>query len=358
MRKSFVWIIFIICAYFLIGARFMVSMKWLSHVRTQQIELLQSNKYTFGDLYELASLPQFRFLTNLPNFEVPRDSSKQARKLHLYILGDSYLSSFFHEDPAYYSGIKNVKFTPWTKDVQIQTDTLKSGNSVLLIECVERNAISRLKLEEIKSRIHLARPTQNTGITTTDVSQFSNFMDIYNRIKSHIYTTTLESNLEFLLFDRAIFRVFKESKAILNFNLFNRTDDYVSVSSDKSFLYLKETIDPNVIGSSFFPVSEEMLLDFVNHLNEINDYYLKAGFKKVLISIPANPVAILQTEEKPTNQLLTRLRKHPNLKVELVDPSDSLKVNASQNYFKSDSHWNTNGAKIWLTYLNRSLEKI
>jgi RNase H-fold protein (predicted Holliday junction resolvase) len=130
------------------------------------------------------------------------------------------------------------------------------------------------------------------------------------------------------------------------------------VSSDKSFLYLKETIDPNVIGSSFFPVSEEMLLDFVNHLNEINDYYLKAGFKKVLISIPANPVAILQTEEKPTNQLLTRLRKHPNLKVELVDPSDSLKVNASQNYFKSDSHWNTNGAKIWLTYLNRSLEKI
>jgi hypothetical protein len=168
----------------------------------------------------------------------------------------------------------------------------------------------------------------------------------------------LETNLDFVLFSRGVYRLFKEWKASLNLYFFNRTDNFVVLSKDASFLYLKETVDSTQISSSFYPYSNQELDEFVTNLNEINDYYLKAGFKKVLISIPANPVAILQTEEIPTNDLLNRLKNHPSLKVEIVDPSDSLKVNASQNYFKSDSHWNNNGAKIWLAYLNRSLEKI
>ena len=71
MRKSLAWIILIISAYFMFGAHFVASMKWISHLRSQQTELLQSDKYTFGDLYSFANLPQFRFPTNFQNFEVP-----------------------------------------------------------------------------------------------------------------------------------------------------------------------------------------------------------------------------------------------------------------------------------------------
>ncbi|MFM6947984.1 MAG: hypothetical protein ACKOWQ_03120 [Aquirufa sp.] len=357
MKKIFAWFLFVLFAYVLVCASSDPGMKFLSKLRNHQPEILQSDKYTFGDLYGLSYLPQFRTIKDPSYVELPTILDTNQRTNNLYILCDSYLYSSFDENPNYFHGIKNAYFTRWTEDTLLNSNQLKSSNSILLIECVERNVTFRLKLAEINARISIAKHVLKLPAVSQNTFKFPSFHDLNEGVKHVLYHKTLETNLDFVLFSRGIFRIFKEAKASLNLNLFHRTDNGVSIAADGTFLYLKETTDPSVASSSFYPFTNQEIDSFVTNLNEINDYYLKAGFKRVLISIPANPVAILQTEKSPTNQLLNRLKKHPNLKVEIIDPSDSLKVNASQNYFKSDSHWNKNGAKIWLEFLNRSLAK-
>lgn len=358
MRRGFAWLLFILSSYVLICASSDQLMKWLSNNRSTQTEILTSDKYTYGDLYGFSYLPQFQIKTILPSFLKPVENLQVRGGNDLYILGDSYLYSFFKKSPAYFAQTKQLSFLRWTEDTLLDAQKIKAANSILLIECVERNAFSRLKLSEVTARLGVNSTSKNNSQLDIGSNYAPTTSSINEWIKLHFYHPTLENNLDFVLFSRGIYRTFKEWKASLTNSLFDRTDNFVTLSKDGSFLYLKETVDSTQMSSSFYPISEKELDDLVANLNEINAYYLKAGFKKVLISIPANPVAILQTEDKPTNQFLNRLKKHPNLHVDLIDPSDSLKINASQNYFKSDSHWNTNGAKIWLAYLNRSLEKI
>lgn len=358
MRKILAWFSLVIFTYVLVCASSDSTMKWLSQQRDMQLDVLRSDKYTFGDLYGFSYLPQFRIIKDSRFVDLPSDLDTNNRNKDLYILCDSYLYSSFDEKSAYFSGIKNAYFTRWTEETLVNSNKLKASNSVLLIECVERNAIFRLNVSEVKTRIRITDSIKKQRIPQVNHTKFLTFHDINEGVKSLLYHPTLETNLDFTLFGRGIYRIFKELKASLNLQIFHRIDNSASLSKDGSFLYLKETVDPNLISSSFYAFNHQEITNFVANLNEINQYYQQAGFKKVLISIPANPVAILQTEELPTNDLLNRLKNHPNLKVEIVDPSDSLKVNAPQNYFKSDSHWNNNGAKIWLAYLNRSLEKI
>ena len=358
MRKILAGFLFAVFAFVMVCAGSDSAMKWINHVNDSLPESLKSDKYTFGDLYGFTYLPQFRIIKDPSYVELPSKLGTIARTNNLYILCDSYLYSSFDENPSYFDGVKNAYFTRWTEDTLLNSNQLKSSNSILLIECVERNAILRLKLSEVNARIAVAKPELHKSAVVQNSFKFPSLHDLNEAVKQVLYHKTLENNLDFILFSRGIYRKFKEIKASLNLNYFRRVENAASLANDGSFLYLKETVDPSLQSSSFYPFNKEEIDSFVTNLNEINDFYLKAGFKKVLVSIPANPVAILQTEKKTTNQFLTRLKDHPNLKVEIIDPSDSLKVNASQNYFKSDSHWNSNGAKIWLTYLNRSLEKI
>jgi len=357
MRKILAWFSLVIFTYVLVCASSDKTMKWLSQQRSLQPEILRSDKYTFGDLYGFSYLPQFRIIKDTSKVELPTNVVVSLPSKDLYVLCDSYFYSSFVENPRYFSGVKNAYFTRWTEDTLVNAITLKASNSILLIECVERNALMRLKLSEVVNRITIANPIKKQTLPHQNKSNLPSLFDISDDVKNLLYHPTLESNLDFALFSRGIYRIFKELKASLNLQLFHRIDNSASLSKDGSFLYLKETVDSNLISSSFYAFNQQEITDFVENLNEINQYYLQAGFKKVIISIPANPVAILQTEEKPTNQFLNRLKNHPNLKVEIVDPSDSLKVKASQNYFKSDSHWNNRGAQIWLAFLNRSLEK-
>ncbi|MHA8051089.1 hypothetical protein V7S79_08220 [Aquirufa sp. ROCK-SH2] len=357
MRRILAWFLFVLFAFVLVCTGSDASMKWINKLSNHLPENLQSDKYTFGDLYGFTYLPQFRIVKDPSYVELPSYLDTIQRTKDLFILCDSYLYSSFEENSTYFKGVKNAYFTRWTEDTLINSNQLKSSNSILLIECVERNAIMRLKLSEVNARIAIAKPELKQSAVAQNTFKFPSLHDLNEAVKQVLYHKTLETNLDFILFSRGVFRKIKELKASLNLNWFQRIDHAASLAHNSSFLYLKETIDPSVSSSSFYPFTNQEIDSFVSDLNEINDYYLKAGFKRVLISIPANPVAILQTEKSSTNQLLNRLKKHPNLKVEIIDPSDSLKVNASQNYFKSDSHWNKNGAKIWLEFLNRSLAK-
>jgi hypothetical protein len=132
-------------------------------------------------------------------------------------------------------------------------------------------------------------------------------------------------------------------------------DKEVAISKDQNFLYLAETLNPTKPGSSFSDISEEKLKDQVSELNSIQEYYKAKGFDEVIFSVIPNPVAVLKTEDGPTNKLLERIKSHPDFKGHLIDPTHHLSNHASLNFFKSDSHWNQRGAKIWLDQLNLQL---
>ena len=105
MRKSFAWLICMVFVYVLICASSDNYMKWLTKQRSNQPEILTSDKYTFGDLYGFSFLPQFRFKTVLPNYLPLEKIHHQNGKLDFYILGDSYLYSFFDKKTAHLSTV-------------------------------------------------------------------------------------------------------------------------------------------------------------------------------------------------------------------------------------------------------------
>jgi RNase H-fold protein (predicted Holliday junction resolvase) len=356
MKKILAYFILILSLYWLVCASSKSGMKWVNKVRDHQFEIFKSDKYTYGDLYGISYLKDFRIIKQEGFVDLPKNLEAHNKKHDLYILGDSYLYSFFNKNPSYYNGVRQVYFKKWTDDTLLNTSYLQSHSSILLIECVERNAPMLMNLLDVKSRLKIDPEVYQDR--EFNASSFYSNWHFNQYLKDLLYDATLESNLDYILFSRGVFRFFKEIKSELNTYLFGRPAKEISIARDKSFLYLSETTDPKIKGSSFYAFSKQEVDEMVHNLNAIDSFYTKKGFKKVFFSIPANPVSILQTEKKPTNHFIEQLKNHPDLKVELIDASDSLKVNASHNFFKSDSHWNQNGATIWLTFLNRALGKI
>jgi hypothetical protein len=176
-------------------------------------------------------------------------------------------------------------------------------------------------------------------------------------IKENLYHQSLEANIEFAWFNFGFWEPLKEFKADFNLNFFRRVDKEVAISKDQNFLYLAETINPAHVGSSFSDISEAQIKTQVTELNAIQDYYKAKGFDEVLFSIIPNPVSVLRTENRPDNQLIQRIKSHPDFKGKLMDATESLSKNAASNFFTSDSHWNQRGAKIWLDQLNTQLNR-
>ncbi len=355
MKKLLAFLVLLILLYWLVCASSTTGMRWINKLRDQQWTFLQSDKYTYGDLYGISYLKEFRIPKEPEYVPLPKPDTSIKRPYDLYILGDSYLYSYFDKKPDYYTGVKQVYFKKWSEDTLLNADYIQKHPSILLIECVERNAQNRLNFSDAISHYRMEEPKKSQAVEA-NTSVFSN-LHVNQFLRELLYHPTLEANLDYILFSRGLFRHFKEWKSALNEKIFGRNAKDVQIAKDHSFLYLTETTDPSLKGSSFYPISQQEVNVVVDQMNNIQSFYLQKGFKKVLFSIPANPVGIIGTEKKVTNQFIEKLKHHPRLKVELVDASDSLKVNASSNFFKSDSHWNQKGAAIWLSFLNQALEK-
>jgi len=354
MRRIFAFVVLFFLAFVLIFGSSNQGMRLLSQRRYIRQDGWGADKFSFGDLYGL---------TYIKPFKMPRDTSFVALpvletdsvKYKMHIIGDSYLYSFFSMDPRYFKKTGEVQFVRWSTPKPIPYRLSKDKKNILLIECVERNFRNLMTVKEIRNRIE-AQAQSNSGSQTA--GRFEFLSRINSRLKNTFYHPTLENNLEFLLFSLGIWAPFKELKSALNFYIFGRLDNEVRVSKNWKQLYLTQTVDPEKVGSSFYPTSDEEVGAYVAQLNEVQTYFKSKGFDQVIFSIIPNPVGVLNTENKPTNQILARIAKHPNWKGILVDPSLRLQKNAKENFFPSDSHWNQRGAAIWLGQLNETLKAL
>jgi hypothetical protein len=353
MRRIVAFVGLLFLAFVLIFGSSNEGMRLLSQRRYMRQDGWGADKFTFGDLYGL---------TYIKPFKMPRDTSfvslpvleTDSIKYKMHILGDSYLYSFFSMDPRYFEKTGAVQFVRWSTPKAIPYQLATDKKNILLIECVERNFRQLMQVQEIRNRIE-AQPTAKAVIQS---SRFAFLSQINARVKETLYHPTLENNLEFLLFNLGIWAPFKELKSALNFYVIGRLDNDVRVSKNWKQLYLTQTVDPEKVGSSFYPTSDEEVAAYVAQLTEVEAYFKAKGFDHVIFSIIPNPVGVLNTENKPTNQIISRMATHPAWKGILVDPTLRLQKNAKDNFFPSDSHWNQRGAAIWLGQLNETLRTL
>jgi hypothetical protein len=319
------------------------AMRWISKARYQQQGNLGSDKYRFGDLYGLAYLPAFRMekdtslISNQVTFAGVRDTD-------LYILGDSYLYSYIQMDTSNFVRAKRVDFRKWADGAGAPISIKPSSHKkVLLIESVERNIGNVIDIMRVKAHLEGYRAP-----LTWEVKLNACLADA-------LYDPQLEQNIDFTLFNFQALSFIKSLKAQGNLSFFNRTESDVVLSRDKQFLYMKETVDSTQRGSSFYPVTSQDIQALLEQMERISSYAHAKGFDDVVFSFIPNPVAITQTESKPTNQLIPTLVFANQGRLHVVDPTQVLTQGGKHYFFRSDSHWNQRGAQAWLNQMNQYL---
>lgn len=356
-QKLLAFIGFVFCALTLYFTSSNEGMKWITRDRYSRMGALGADKYIYGDLYGLTYLSKFKIVkdTNFVTLPENRINSK-ADNTSLFILGDSYLYSFFKEDPRYYLGVQEVKFIRWSVANPVEIIPLKNKKNILLIESVERNMPGLFNLNSVNARLERLEDIHPAQNLRQKIADFVSHVD--HIVKESLYHKTLETNIEFAWFNFGFWEPLKEFKADFNLKFFERVDKEVAISKDQNFLYLAETVKPLLPGSSFSNLEDQQIIAYIKELNKIEQYYKAKGFDEVIFSIIPNPVAVLDSEKMPINHVIQRIKLHPDFRGHLIDPTDHLSHNASLNFFKSDSHWNQRGAKIWLDQFNLDLKSL
>ncbi len=342
MKKIAAFFVFIICLLALVVSSSEEAMRALTKARYAGSGILNSDKYAFGDLYGISYLPEFRIAKQEKFLDVPVGLPAE-KDIDLYIVGDSYLYSYLDTLPNYYARVNRLDFRRWAH-VPVRTEDFKSGQKkVLLIESVERNIANVIALERIRA---VFEPTPPPVLP---------WWEQWNEaIKSALYHPTLESNLEFTLFNMALFSPIKEWKSAWNDRVFGRLSREVHRSRAGDQLFMNETVDKREKGSSYREISEAEVKAIVQKMKEIQTFYRAKGFDLVLFSFMPNPVSILEADR--TNQYLASIRAEASEDLTIIDPSARLTQHAKQNFYQSDSHWNQRGARVWLDQLNEVLQ--
>ena len=344
MKKIVALFVFIICLLALVLSSSDAGMRKLTKERYAGTGILHSDKYAFGDLYGLSYLPEFRIAKQEKFTEVPAGLPAE-KDLDLYVVGDSYLYSYLDTVPDYYARVNKLDFRRW-EHVPVRAEGFTSGRKkVLLIESVERNIANVILLERIRA---VFEPTPPPVLP---------WWEQWNEtIKSALYHPNLEANLEFTLFNLALFSPIKELKATWNDRVFGRLAHEVHRSKSGDHLYMHETVDVHEKGSSYREISDDEVVGTLRKMEEIQAFYLSKGFDLVLFSFMPNPVSLLEAEKG--NEFLSRIQFAGAGKLMIIDPSERLKLNASHYFYQSDSHWNQRGARVWLDQLNEVLRSV
>lgn len=293
--------------------------------------------YQYGDLYRLAALPQFKQAAPV----CPRSNrDSDTASTHLYIIGDSFSEEQrITQDDFRVSHYQRAK---WYNPQRAQLDPTR--RNVLLLETIERHfrdhftqPVRELVVEPDTNRSQLPEPTA------------------WQRFKTDIHWSDIEERLASALFSHSWAFWFKELKATLTLNWFDRASAGVSLSRDRQHVFIQSDTDSASVLSSFSRLTDAEVNAYVDSLNATADYYRKQGFDEVYLSIIPNKATILEPTRYPYNHLIERVQQHPNLRVPTVDLYDAYQNTPVSPYLKSDTHWNCTGRAVWLNLVREKL---
>lgn len=370
MRKIIAALVFLGCFMLLGFSVSEYSMNRITGVKYRLRGMISSHKLKYGDLFGLCFLEDFK-VKKVEHVDKPLNVDLLPRDLSLYMICDSYVFGPFEGKSDYFSRVKDLHILK-LKHLQWEVPPFdKKKRNVLIFEIVLRNLYNDMNLKNIVGKTDFANLSNSihssptTNILVKNDSSFDplgylrkSITWINQQILQLFYHKNLESHLEYILFDFDFLLPFKMKKAELIKNYFNRIDGAVALSKDKKFLFMENTVIPTFKGSSTYPISDLDIEEQVNEINLLNEFFKSKGFDDVLFSIIPNPYDLVSSNEWGQNNQLKRLLASKNLKAKMLDITPKLSINAKNNFFRSDTHWNSNGSKIWLLEINQYLNSI
>lgn len=290
--------------------------------------------YRYGDLYRLSNLRKFREPVDVCEQKEITDK----KPIHLFIAGDSFTEEGRISNENFVSNAYTRGFVAQPNQA-LELD--KQTQNVLIVETVERHLRERF-----------AQPWRGWDtlhVPTVDVPLVDEVMN---------YDMPYNAELEEAIFFGSDFMLFfKEIKAWINLNVFNKTDEKVRLSADGQHLLYYLDIDPG-ISSGFVPVSDGEIDTLVKHANQTYAYYKSLGFDEVYLSVIPNKSSILGRDLGVYNDLIKRVENHPNLQFPIISIISEFEKGGASVYDVGDTHWNCKGKYIWLDKVNGLLRNL
>ncbi len=290
-----------------------------------------ADDYRNGDLYRMSALPQFRQPAPICP---PANRDADTAQTHLYILGDSFSEEQrLSQDDFRVSYYRRAKWD--TPPLRVQLDTTK--RNVLLLETIERH-----------TRGHFSRPVREVVVVSDTLQNPAPALTTWQRLKEDIHWSDIEERLESALFSQEWAFRFKEIKAALTLNWFNRASVNVSLSEDQEHIFLDSDTDLATPLSSFSELSDPEVNALVDSINATADYYKGLGFDEVYLALIPNKVTIVEPDRSTYNQLIPRIQDNPNLRVPAINVYDAYRRAFVSPYLTGDTHWTCAGRATWL----------
>jgi hypothetical protein len=343
MKKVRLYIFSCLCLLVFICSESKSFMEWWADYRIQKLHA-PFTRARYGDLYSGCFLPQF--MDTARGKELTEYKTKQ-KNTDLYILHDSYLANQLKKEN--FIGVDTL-ITSDFRGEGVQFKLNKNKKNILIIECSERMIEWRTSdTASAFSKLYTEKPSSDSAEKTRKKNK--SFVD-------YLFNPMIDRNIEFNLFDYEIFRPFKEIKAQINYNLFDKIPSNTAISSDKKYLFLNETVDPKSPISSFWLLLDPNVASIVNNMNTIYTHYKKLGFTVVYFSFIPNPVTILDRNRNRNsfyNYKIGRIKDSKILLAECIHVVTIFNDSKKQIYRRDDSHWNRNGIQLWVNEVNAKL---
>jgi len=368
MRKIIASIVFIGCFYLLKIAVSDNSMKGITEYRHQNSGFFSSSKLQYGDLFGICYLKDFK-IKKVEHVDKPLNVDLLPRDLSLYMICDSYVFAPLEGKSDFFSRVKYLYILKLKDSLWVIPPLDEKKKNVLVFEIVLRNLYYDMNLKAITSKSNFSNlsltknsPVYNKTGNYTPFNIFVFFRKLIGYLNQKVSQTffhkNIDSHLEIVIFDFDFLENLKILKAEINMKIFNRVNETVVLSKDRKFLFLETTVVDNFKGSSAYPISNNEIDEQVARINELNNFFKSKGFDQVLFSVIPNPYDLVGSNEFGQNNQLERIFASNNLKANVLKIAPKLRVNAKNNFFQSDTHWNSNGLTIWLSEINQYLKSV
>lgn len=336
MKKLTLYLFSFLCLLLFVISQSKSFMEWWADYRLNKLHL-PFTRAKYGDLYSGCFLPQFMD-TATHKLTTYRSS---RNKIDLYILHDSYLEGKVKKEN--FIGVDKLIMSNMSGNgVPVKLD--KTKKNILILECSERTADWRLT-DTATSFHKFIFGAKDSMALKKEKTPFINYF----------FNPFINYNIEFNLFDYEFLRPIKETKAKLNYALFERVPKDIVVSTDKQYLFLGETVDPSRIESSFRPITFEQTDFIAKRMNITRNYFRRKGFSEVYFAIIPNPVSILDRERMNYNYKLFYIEFSSYSKFKSIDVYGLFKNSGKKVYRRDDSHWNSTGLQMWVNEVNSRL---
>ncbi|PSL28471.1 hypothetical protein [Dyadobacter jiangsuensis] len=307
-------------------------------------EQVVEDGYQYGDLYKLSTLSAFRDPRHQCAGYVPPARPQSAKKVHLYIIGDSFTEKGRVGQNDF--PVDEYTWVKWSDFLHIKLDTTQ--HNILLMESVERH----FRQKFASSALHVLVPDSATFIQNGASTKLMHQLDEAFK-GSHT-----ADRLDGFLFQNDFTLRIKEWKSDFNQRFFDRTASGVTlVNNDRDIVYYMDTDTPEVT-SSFTPVRETELDSMITNLHASRDFADSLGFDNVILSIIPNKTSVLSPDYGVYNNLIERVYNHPKLDIPYIDVLGDFRRMGRSSYMKGDSHWTCEGQTIWLNKINTLLNQL